>query len=144
MQDWDEELNAIMTRKRLEMKKTTNSKGINQGNTNSIVYPITLTDANFSEAIKKYSLFMVDFWAPWCGPCKVISPIIEQLATELAGKVGFGKLNVDENPRTSNVFGIQSIPTLVIFKSGKVIDGFVGSVAKSQIQSRLAAYIDDR
>src|SRR6476469_5767924 len=128
MQDWDEELNAIMTRKRLEMKKTTNSKGINQGNTNSIVYPITLTDANFSEAIKKYSLFMVDFWAPWCGPCKVVSPIIEQLATELAGKVGFGKLNVDENPRTSNVFGIQSIPTLVIFKSGKVIDGFVGSV----------------
>ena len=118
------------------MTKNNNTKGMNYGNTDSIVSPITLTDANFSEAIKKYSLFMVDFWAPWCGPCKIVSPIIEQLARELAGKVVFGKLNVDENPRTSNAFGIQSIPTLAIFKSGKVVDGFVGSVAKSHIQSR--------
>ena len=76
--------------------------------------------------VSKNHLIVVDFWAPWCGPCRAVSPVIEQLATELVGKVVFGKLNVDENPVVSNTFGIQSIPTIAIFKNGKMVDGFVG------------------
>jgi thioredoxin 1 len=83
--------------------------------------PITLSDSNFAEAINKHPLLVVDFWAPWCGPCRMVSPMIEQLATELAGKVVFGKLNVDENPMTAGAFGIQSIPTITIFKNGGLL-----------------------
>src|SRR5690242_10316623 len=75
--------------------------------------PIPLTDYNFNESIDKYRFLIVDFWAAWCGPCRMISPIIEQLSLELAGKVVFGKLNVDENPYVSNAFEIKSIPTII-------------------------------
>ena len=84
---------------------------------------------------------VVDFWAARCGPCKVASPVIEQPARELARKVVFGKLNVDENPTTANAFGIQSIPTITIFKDGAAIDGIIGAASKSQIQTKLLAYI---
>jgi thioredoxin 1 len=93
------------------------------------------------DAVNKYSLLVVDFWAAWCGPCRMVSPTIEQLATELAGKVVFGKLNVDENPITANTFGIQSIPTIAIFKNGRKIDGFVGVVSKLQMQNRILSHI---
>ena len=86
--------------------------------------------------MNKYPLFVVDFWAPWCGPCRMVSPLIQQTATELAGEVVFGKLNVDENPMTSSAFGIQSIPSIAIFKNGRHVDGFVGVTSKSQMQTR--------
>jgi thioredoxin 1 len=118
-----------------------NSSGGSKGSREVLATPIRLTDTNFMDAVNKYSLLVVDFWAAWCGPCRMVSPTIEQLATELAGKVVFGKLNVDENPMTANTFGIQSIPTIVVFKNGRNIDGFVGVVSKLQMQNRILSHI---
>ncbi len=122
--DSDKELNDILERKRNELIAKAEHNDLDTVHINS---PVVLTDSNFSQEAKKYPLLVVDFWAPWCGPCRMVSPIIEQLASELAGKVVFGKLNVDENPRVASSFGIQSIPTIAILKNGTAIDGFVGA-----------------
>ena len=103
--------------------------------------PILLSDASFSSEISKYPLMVVDFWAAWCGPCRTVAPIIEQLAKEYAGRVAFGKINVDENPLTSGEFEVQSIPTLLIFRNGEAVDGIVGAVPKYQIESRIKAHL---
>ncbi len=133
----DDELKTILARKKNELMAQAQSGS-------QITSPITLTDSNFNEMVVKYPLLVVDFWAPWCGPCRMVSPVIEQLATELAGKVVFGKLNVDENPKVAGTFGIQSIPTISIFKNGKPVDGFVGAVPKTQIQARILAQLGDK
>jgi len=86
---------------------------------------------------------VVDFWAAWCGPCRMVSPVIEQLASEYAGRVAFGKLNVDENPMVSSKFGVQSIPTILVFKSGKQVDGLVGALPKSYIESKFKPYLEN-
>jgi thioredoxin 1 len=145
VQNWDDDLNEIMARKMKDFaRQSSTSSSVDTANSNNKVHiatTITLTDSNFAQAIGMYPLIVVDYWAPWCGPCRIVSPVIEQLASELAGKVVFGKLNVDENPVTSNAFGIQSIPTLAIFKNGKAVDGFVGAASKSQILSKISTYL---
>ena len=105
--------------------------------------PILLSDASFSSEISKYPLMVVDFWAAWCGPCRMVAPIIEQLAKEYSGRVAFGKLNVDENPLTSGEFKVQSIPTLLIFRNGEAVDGIVGAVPKYQIESKIKAHLSN-
>jgi thioredoxin 1 len=112
----------------------------NNNHDKNISGPITLTDNNFDQTIRKYSLLVVDFWAPWCGPCQLVSPIIDQLANELSGKAIFGKLNVDENPTVANIFGIQSIPTLIIFKDGEAVDGIMGALPKQQLISTISRH----
>lgn len=87
------------------------------------------TDQNFQQEIAK-GLVVVDYWAPWCGPCRVVTPIIEQLAEELKDNVKVGKMNVDENPQTASVFGIMSIPTVMIFKDGQPVKAVVGAQSK--------------
>ncbi len=100
--------------------------------------PVILTDANFKSQVLSASLpVLVDCWAPWCGPCRMVGPIVDELAREFAGRALVGKLNVDENPVTSQGYGIQSIPTLLIFKGGKVVDKIVGAAPKQQIMARL-------
>jgi thioredoxin 1 len=144
LQNWDEELNKIMQRKMEQYQEKMNDKQTNY-NLNKEPHqniPIILTDYNFTEAVNKYQFLIVDFWAAWCGPCKMISPIIEQLSGELTGKVVFGKLNVDENPNVSNAFGIQSIPTIIIFKNGQVVDRMIGAMTKSQLILNISSYID--
>jgi thioredoxin 1 len=143
MQNWNDELNEIMEKKMKDLAKKGNGNNSSDNiNTTMGTAPLTLNDSNFEGTIKKSQLIVVDFWAPWCGPCRAVSPVIEQLATELAGKALFGKLNVDENPVVSSTFGIQSIPTIAIFKNGKMVDGFVGAASKSQILSKISTYID--
>ncbi len=102
--------------------------------------PVILTDDNF-DSVRKYPLLLVDFWAAWCGPCRMVAPIIEQLAMEYQGRAWFGKLNVDENPVTSNKYGIQSIPAMLLFKNGVRTDEIIGAVPKTVIESKVRAYL---
>jgi thioredoxin 1 len=87
---------------------------------------ITVTDNNFKETVEKENLVLVDFWAPWCGPCKMIAPILDQLDEQSAGAVTIAKLNVDDNPGISSQYGVMSIPTLKLFKNGKEVQTVVG------------------
>lgn len=92
---------------------------------------VVFTDQNFqTEVMQSKELVMVDFWAPWCTPCKVVGPTIEQLATEYKGKVKVGKMNVDENPQVAGTFGIMSIPTVMLFKNGQPVKATVGAQSK--------------
>ncbi len=104
--------------------------------------PYIFTDQNFEDEVIKSDIpVLVDFWAVWCGPCKMIAPIVEQLAEELSGKVKIGKLDVDSNQQTSIKYGIRGIPTLLIFKDGKVVDTIVGAVPKAVILSKLQPFM---
>jgi thioredoxin 1 len=102
--------------------------------------PIQLLDADIDEAIKRYPMFVIDCWAPWCGPCRIIGPVIEELAKEMTGKIVFGKLNVDENPQTSMKYHIMSIPTMLVFKNGALVDRFVGAMPKEMLLQKLKPY----
>jgi thioredoxin len=104
--------------------------------------PVELTDETFG-TVRNYPLMLVDFWAPWCGPCRMISPVVEELAREYQGRVSFGKVNVDENPETAGRFGIQSVPSLLLFKQGTVVDGIVGAVPRHVIESKIRAHLMD-
>jgi thioredoxin 1 len=138
----DEELERIMQRKMNEFSLRT--KRNDESNQSAVTTtPVTLTDQNFNEMIGKHPLLIVDFWAPWCGPCRMVSPVITELSQELAGKAVFGKLNVDENPMIASTLGIQSIPTIAIFKNGKAVDGIIGAASKSHIMSKLSTHINN-
>ena len=102
---------------------------------------IEITDANFDEITKTDLPVLVDFWAEWCGPCKMIGPVVEELAGEYEGKVVIGKLDVDSNPEISAKFGIRSIPTLLVIKNGQIVDKQVGAVSKAVLASKLDAQI---
>src|SRR5690348_6726578 len=103
-------------------------------------HPVTVTDRNFHDEVEAATLpVLLDLWAAWCGPCRMIAPVIEQLATELGGRVKVGKLNVDENPQTAARYGVRSIPTLLVFKDGREVDRLVGALPKQEILDRLRA-----
>ncbi|MDP7266475.1 MAG: thioredoxin [Candidatus Thermoplasmatota archaeon] len=103
--------------------------------------PVEITDESFDKITKENSLVVVDCWAPWCGPCRMIGPIIDELATEMEGKIVFVKLNVDENQQTTARFGIMSIPTLLVMKNGKEADRIVGFNAKNALTAKLEAHL---
>jgi thioredoxin 1 len=97
-------------------------------------------DTNFdSEVLRSEGPVLVDFWAPWCGPCRMIAPVVEELASENQGTIKVGKLNVDEAPNSAQSYGVSSIPTLMIFKGGEVVDRFVGVQPKSRLQAAIDA-----
>ena len=103
--------------------------------------PVDLTDVTFKKAIQNHSLAVVDCWAPWCGPCRFLSPIIEEIARDYAGRIFFGKLNVDENPRVAMQYGIMSIPTLLIFKNGRLVDQIIGAMPRRMLEPRITRYL---
>lgn len=102
---------------------------------------IEITDANFEEIIKSEQPILVDFWAEWCGPCKMIGPVVEELAGDYDGKAIVGKVDVDANPGVAQAFGIRSIPTLLFFKGGEIVDKQVGAVPKSVLATKLDAQL---
>lgn len=102
---------------------------------------VEITDSNFEEILKSDKPVLVDFWAEWCGPCKMIGPLVDELAGEYEGKAVIGKVNVDENPNVSAKFGIRSIPTLLVFKDGEVVDKQIGAVPKKALSDKLDAQL---
>ncbi|MBC8521404.1 MAG: thioredoxin [Candidatus Syntrophoarchaeum sp.] len=104
-------------------------------------HPLTIDDNSFIETVRKYPLVVVDCWAPWCGPCRMVAPVIEELSKEYAGKVVFGKLNVDENPRVAAEFAIMAIPTLFIFKNGEPVDVIQGALPKQYLEAKVKEWL---
>jgi thioredoxin len=105
---------------------------------NETVAPVTVTDADFAAEVEQAEgLVMVDFWAAWCGPCRAIAPVVSQLAQEYAGRVKVAKLDVDANPQAMMRFGVRSIPSILFFKGGKLVDGVVGAVPRATLQQRI-------
>lgn len=100
---------------------------------------IEITDSNFEEVINSDKPVLVDFWAEWCGPCKMIGPVVEELASDYEGKAVIGKVDVDNNPEVSAKFGIRSIPTLLVFKGGEIVDKQIGAVPKGVLSQKLDA-----
>jgi len=127
----NEELKRIREKKLAEFKA-----GKEMGNE-----PVHVTDADFEETVRKHSLALIDFWAPWCGPCLALTPAIEELNKDYAGRVLIGKLNVDENPQTAECFQVFSIPTLLIMKNGQEVDRIVGCVPKKHIEAALRKHL---
>jgi len=103
--------------------------------------PIKVTDATFKEMILNHSLVVVDCWAPWCAPCHMVAPIIEEMARDYAGRVLFGKLNVDENREVATQYQIMGIPTLLVFKNGKLVDRIVGAMPKKMLEPKIIRYL---
>ena len=132
----ENELEQIRLRKIQAMLDATK-----KGQTPVAKQPIILTDSNFSGAVSANELLVVDFWAPWCGPCRMVGPIIEALSAEYTGKAAFGKMNVDENQVVPSSFGIMSIPTIIIFNHGKEVERLVGAYPKAHIEAMIKRYL---
>ena len=103
--------------------------------------PVVITDETMDAAAAQYPVFILDCWAEWCGPCRTIGPIIEELAREMKGKVVFGKLNVDQNMQTANKHRISAIPTMLVFKNGKLMDKIIGAYPKATLAGKIQKYL---
>jgi thioredoxin 1 len=102
---------------------------------------VEITDANFSDVTGQPGLSMVDFWAVWCGPCRMVAPIVEQLAEDYAGQVTVGKLDVDNNQRSAAQFNVRSIPTILFFKDGQMVDQVIGAVPRPALEAKIKQHL---
>ena len=133
----DEELKRLRRKKLKDLMKKTSRIKVNE----LLNKPIIITDSDFDDTINKHPLILVDFWASWCGPCHMIAPIIEELARDYAGKVVFGKLNIDENRNTAMKYQVMSIPTLLLFKNGKLVDRLVGAMPRQKLEPTITRHL---
>src|SRR6184192_2862545 len=131
----DPELQSIKEKKLVDMMRRTRAQL--QSAEKYDGKPIILSDTTFSSEISKYPLVVVDFWAPWCGPCRMVSPIVEELSIEYGDSVRFHKMNTDDNENTMIEYGITSIPTLIIFKDGREVNRLVGFAPKEQLRRQI-------
>jgi thioredoxin 1 len=131
----DEELEKIKQRKMREL--AIRNSGTEKPTSNK---PIEINDATFEEVIKN-PLVVVDCWAPWCGPCRMVAPVVEEMARDYAGKILFGKLNVDENQKVPAQHQIMSIPTLLVFKEGKLVDRIVGAMPRQMLEPKITKHL---
>ena len=134
----DEELRLINEKRMKKLQQLINEKELLR----NIREPLNLEDTTFFQTINKFPIMLVDFWAPWCGPCRMMSPIIDQIGKDYLGKVVVGKINVDENPLIARQFSISSIPTLMLFKRGKEVNKIIGSVSKIKIDEMVKMHLN--
>jgi len=135
----DEKLESIREKKRRQlMKKAAETQ---EKEESTLSRPIEVTDASFKGIIQNNSLVVVDCWAPWCAPCQIVAPVVEELARDYAGRILFGKLNVDENIEVAMQYQIMGIPTLLVFKDGKLIDRVVGAMPREMLERKITPYL---
>jgi len=135
----NEELEKIRQNKlRQLMKKTSEAERKEKLATNK---PVEVTDATFKEMIHGHPLVVVDCWAPWCAPCRMVAPVVEEMARDYAGKILFGKLNVDENQEVAIQYQIMSIPTLLVFKNKKLVDKIVGAMPRQMLEPKIKRHL---
>ena len=132
--DPDPELEALRARRAQELAAQAESSA------NAPTAPVVVSDGDLASTVKAHPLVLVDVWAPWCGPCRHLEPIIKELARDMAGRVVFAKLNSDENPRTTQAFQVQAIPTMLIFRDGKLVEQLIGVHPKGDIVARLERF----
>jgi thioredoxin 1 len=134
----DEELTLLNEKKMKKLQEMITEKE----QLKNINEPLVLDDSTFTQTINKFPLTLVDFWAPWCGPCRMMSPIIDEIGKDYFGKLVVGKINVDQNPLIAGQLGITSIPTLLLFKRGQAVDKIIGSVSKNKINEMIKTHLD--
>lgn len=134
----DPELERIREEK---LKRMRESMSEEQGSGDWPSGPVEVTDSSFDDFVNKYEMSVIDCWAPWCGPCKMIAPIVEELAQEYKGQIAFGKLNTDENQAISMRYHIMSIPTLMVFKDGELADQIVGAMPKAMLETEIKKHL---
>jgi thioredoxin 1 len=140
--DEEQEMARIREKKMREMEEKAKAEKEGSASGGAVIdHPVTITDGTFVEMVKKYPMVVVDCWAAWCGPCRMVAPIIEELAKEYAGKIVFGKLNVDENPRIATEFAIMAIPTIFIFKNSEPVDVVQGAMPKPYFEAKLKEWL---
>jgi len=132
----DEELKRLREAKLRELMRRLAERE-RRAKLEAVAKPVDLTDENFDNLVKRHELVVVDFWAPWCPPCQLMAPIIEELARQYAGQVVFAKLNVDENPLTAMRFDVRAVPTFLVFRRGRLVDRWVGAMPKQVLELRL-------
>jgi len=141
----DEELERIRLKKLKEMLEHGTSKdnvdlSLERGQS-ALSKPVKVTDGTLSRIVEENPLVVVDCWAPWCGPCHMVTPILEGLAQDYAGKILFAKLNVDENQRTATRYQIMSIPTMLVFKNGELVDRAIGAMPRQMLEPRITRFL---
>ncbi len=134
----DPELERIREEK---LKRMRESMSEEQGSGDWPSGPVEVTDSSFDDFVNKYEVSVIDCWAPWCGPCKMIAPIVEELAQEYKGQIAFGKLNTDENQAISLRYHVMSIPTLLVFKDGELADQIVGAMPKVTLEMEIKKHL---
>ncbi len=138
MKSEDEELERI---KRAKLQERMRSVVGKKQEKPTLSKPVEITDATFKETIQNHPLVVVDCWAPWCGPCQIVAPVIEEMARDYAGRILFGKLNVDENREVATQYQIMGIPTLLVFKNGKLVDRIVGAMPRQILEPKIRRYL---
>jgi thioredoxin 1 len=139
-----DELEQIKQKKLQEMMKKAWASGSSEISESKEEWPavlIEVTDATFKETIQKYPLVAVDCWAEWCAPCLMVAPVLEELARDYTGKIVFARLNVDSNRGTASAYGIMSIPTLLVFKKGELIDQIVGAMPRNMLEPKITQHL---
>ncbi len=138
MGEEDKELERIRRSKFIELMRRISGR---KESLSAVDKPVDLTDSTFRRFIQEHPFVVVDCWAPWCGPCRWVSPIVEELARDYAGRIAFGKVNVDHNPRVAMEYGIMSIPTLLVFKNGKLVDRIVGAMPRAMLEKMITRHL---
>jgi thioredoxin 1 len=138
----DEELERIKKRKLEEMlERSSGRKEEAEPPSRNSGKPVDLTDDTFTRFVKDNSMAVIDVWAPWCGPCRFVSPVVEEIARDYAGRISFGKLNVDQNRKIAAQYDITSIPTLLVFKNGQLLDRIIGAMPRERLEPMITRHM---